>query len=57
MKKAVQLTHPIRHDRSGKMRDDELSRKSELSQPSDGILKILQTRIVKAVCEYARGIR
>ena len=29
--------------KSGKMRDDELSRKAELSQPSDGILKILQT--------------
>ena len=24
MKKSVQLTHPIRHDQSGKMRDDEL---------------------------------
>ena len=39
------------------MRDDELSRKAELSQPSDGILKILQTRIGKTVCEYTRGIR
>ena len=33
----------IRNDRSGKMRDDQLSRKAELSQLSDGILKILQT--------------
>ena len=47
MKKSVQLTHPIRHDRSGKMQHDEFSRKAELPQPSDGMFKLLQTRIGK----------
>ena len=35
----------VQLQKSGKMRDDGLCRKAKLSQPSDGILKILQTRI------------